>query len=194
MEASDVPQSSSPEMVEMAEENCSVAEVTEISAGHEQSSLSSPSAGENEEKHLPADFERLWLATHENPSDFTSWTDLLQYCEQEVGDTRDKSFKTNTREQCFFLVVTPSMCINDLLQGQVTASRRALEAFLTRYPLCYGYWKKITDLERRAGDNAKAEEVKQLNPSGLFALVNCVCAKSLVCVLGVCPRSQSNPA
>lgn len=102
MEASDVPQSSSPEMVEMAEENCSVAEVTEISAGHEQSSLSSPSAGENEEKHLPADFERLWLATHENPSDFTSWTDLLQYCEQEVGDTRDKSFKTNTREQCFF--------------------------------------------------------------------------------------------
>lgn len=77
------------------------------------------------------------------------------------------------------------------IQGHVTASQRALEAFLTRYPLCYGYWKKLTDLERRAGDNAKAEEVKQLNPSG-HALVDCVCAKSLLCVLGVCPRSQSN--
>lgn len=86
MEASEVPQSSSPEMVEMAEENGSGAKPTEISAGHEHSSFSDPSAGENEEKHLPADFERLWLTAHENPLDFTSWTDLLQYCEQEVGD------------------------------------------------------------------------------------------------------------
>ncbi|XP_075902884.1 pre-mRNA-processing factor 39 [Nelusetta ayraudi] len=126
MEASEVPQSSSPEMVEMAEENGSVAELTEIPAASEHSSFSVPSAEENEEKDLPADFERLWLAAHENPPDFTSWTDLLQYCEQE---------------------------------GQVAASRRALEAFLSRYSLCYGYWKKYTDLERRAGDNDKAEEV-----------------------------------
>ena len=47
------------------------------------------------------------------------------------------------------------------VQSHMTASRRALEAFLTRYPLCYGYWKKFTDLERRAGYNNKAEEVKQ---------------------------------
>lgn len=66
------------------------------------------------------------------------------------------------------------------IQGQVTASRRALEAFLARYPLCYGYWKKFTDLERRAGDNAKAEEVKELNPSGLFALVNCNVLKACI--------------
>lgn len=46
-------------------------------------------------------------------------------------------------------------------QSHVTASRRALEAFLVRYPLCYGYWKKYADLERRAGYNDKAEEVKQ---------------------------------
>uniref|UniRef100_A0A3Q4GB55 Pre-mRNA-processing factor 39-like n=1 Tax=Neolamprologus brichardi TaxID=32507 RepID=A0A3Q4GB55_NEOBR len=75
---------------------------------------------------LPADFERLWKAAHDNPQDFTSWTDLLQYCEQE---------------------------------GHVTSSRRALEAFLVRYPLCYGYWKKFADLERRVGLNDKAEEV-----------------------------------
>lgn len=32
----------------------------------------------------PSDFERLWKAAHDSPQDFTSWTDLLQYCEQEV--------------------------------------------------------------------------------------------------------------
>lgn len=89
MEASEVPQPSSPEMVEMTEENGSVAEPTEIPAGPEHSSFSAPNAEENEEKDLPADFERLWLAAHENPPDFTSWTDLLQYCEQEVGDERN---------------------------------------------------------------------------------------------------------
>lgn len=41
-------------------------------------------------------------------------------------------------------------------------------AFLGRYPLCYGYWKKFADLERRAGNNDKAAEV------------NCMC----VCVGG----------
>lgn len=46
------------------------------------------------------------------------------------------------------------------VQSHITASRRALEAFLARYPLCYGYWKKFADLERRAGYNNKAEEVK----------------------------------
>ncbi|KAI4904162.1 hypothetical protein NFI96_013819 [Prochilodus magdalenae] len=52
----------------------------------------------------------------------------------------------------------------DLLQyceqeGHMTASRRALNAFLAIYPLCYGYWKKFADLERRAAHNSKAEEV-----------------------------------
>ena len=43
----------------------------------------------------------------------------------------------------------------------MTASRRALNAFLLRYPLCYGYWKKFADMERRAGNNVKAEEVRE---------------------------------
>ncbi|XP_048086917.1 pre-mRNA-processing factor 39 isoform X1 [Alosa alosa] len=81
---------------------------------------------EEDEGELPVDFERLWKAAHDNPQDFSSWTDLLQYCEQE---------------------------------GHMTASRRALNAFLVRYPLCYGYWKKFADMERRAANNVKAEEV-----------------------------------
>lgn len=40
--------------------------------------------GDEEEAELPADFEKLWKQTCENPLDFNSWTDLLQYCEQEV--------------------------------------------------------------------------------------------------------------
>ncbi|XP_056113274.1 pre-mRNA-processing factor 39, partial [Rhinichthys klamathensis goyatoka] len=81
---------------------------------------------EEEEGEMPTDFERLWNLTSNNPQDFNSWTDLLQYCEQE---------------------------------GHIRASRQALNAFLVRYPLCYGYWKKFVDLERRAGHNDKAEEV-----------------------------------
>ncbi|KAF4104925.1 pre-mRNA-processing factor 39 isoform X1 [Onychostoma macrolepis] len=81
---------------------------------------------EEEEGEVPADFQRLWKLTSDNPQDFNSWTDLLQYCEQE---------------------------------GHVRACRQALNAFLLRYPLCYGYWKKFADLERRAGHVDKAEEV-----------------------------------
>ncbi|XP_064182230.1 pre-mRNA-processing factor 39 isoform X1 [Anguilla rostrata] len=81
---------------------------------------------EDEDGELPVDFERLWRVAHDNPQEFSSWTELLQYCEQE---------------------------------GHMTASRRALGAFLARYPLCYGYWKKFADLERRAGNTNRAQEV-----------------------------------
>ncbi|XP_041653380.1 pre-mRNA-processing factor 39 isoform X2 [Cheilinus undulatus] len=123
---SEIPVLPPPEIEEMSEENGSAAEAPEAPTGPDTTSFSMPQVAEDEEGELPADFERLWKAAHDNPQDFTSWTDLLQYCEQE---------------------------------GHITASRRALEAFLARYPLCYGYWKKFADLERRAGYNDKAEEV-----------------------------------
>ncbi|XP_034453760.1 pre-mRNA-processing factor 39 [Hippoglossus hippoglossus] len=126
MEASEDPASPLFEMAEMSEENGSATVAPEAPVDLDPSSFSMPLAGEDEEGELPADFERLWKATQDNPHDFTSWTDLLQYCEQE---------------------------------SHMTASRRALVAFLASYPLCYGYWKKYTDLERRAGYNSKAEEV-----------------------------------
>ncbi|XP_060904239.1 pre-mRNA-processing factor 39 [Labrus mixtus] len=126
MEVSEVPMPPPAEMEEMSGENGGAAEAPEASAGPEPVPFSMPQAAEDEEGELPADFERLWKAAQDNPQDFTCWTDLLQYCEQE---------------------------------GHITASRRALEAFLARYPLCYGYWKKFADLERRAGYKDKAEEV-----------------------------------
>ncbi|KAK5896964.1 hypothetical protein CesoFtcFv8_010073 [Champsocephalus esox] len=123
MEASEVP---ALPPTEMSEENGSPPEAPQVSVGPDPATFCMPPATEDEEGEIPADFERLWKAAHDNPQDFTSWTDLLQYCEQE---------------------------------SHMTASRRALEAFLARYPLCYGYWKKYADLERRAGYNNKAEEV-----------------------------------
>lgn len=41
---------------------------------------------EMEEQELPVDFDRQWKLVNENPQDFNSWTDLLQYCEQEVRE------------------------------------------------------------------------------------------------------------
>lgn len=45
-----------------------------------------PVTGEEEEEgqELPAEFDRQWKLVNDNPQDFNSWTDLLQYCEQEV--------------------------------------------------------------------------------------------------------------
>lgn len=87
---SEVPQLPPPEL---SEENGSAAVAPEAPAGPpdpparppDPASFSVDLAAEFEEKAgLPADFERLWKAAHDNPQDFTSWTDLLQYCEQEV--------------------------------------------------------------------------------------------------------------
>uniref|UniRef100_A0A8C7Z2A4 Si:ch211-114c17.1 n=1 Tax=Oryzias sinensis TaxID=183150 RepID=A0A8C7Z2A4_9TELE len=121
MDTSDL---SPPPPPEASEDNGSAATGPEAPADPDPASFSAPP--EAQEGDLPADFEHLWKAAHDRPQDFTSWTDLLQYCEQE---------------------------------GHVVASHRALEAFLTHYPLCYGYWKKFVDLERRTGSNDKAEEV-----------------------------------
>lgn len=75
MEASEVP------VEETSEENGSA---PEAQTGPDPASYPMPQTADNEEGELPADFERLWNAAHDNPQDFTSWTDLLQYCEQEV--------------------------------------------------------------------------------------------------------------
>lgn len=84
MEASEVPAPPPTEMVEMSEENGRATEAPEAPVDPGPASFSMPPSAEDEEGELPTDFERLWKAAHDNPQDFTSWTDLLQYCEQEV--------------------------------------------------------------------------------------------------------------
>ncbi|XP_061644181.1 pre-mRNA-processing factor 39 isoform X2 [Phyllopteryx taeniolatus] len=81
MEAAEVSTLPPPEM---SDENGCTDSATEASAQPETAFFSAPPDTEDEGSDLPADFERLWNAAHDNPRDFTSWTDLLQYCEQEV--------------------------------------------------------------------------------------------------------------
>ncbi|XP_067831781.1 pre-mRNA-processing factor 39-like isoform X2 [Heptranchias perlo] len=76
----------------------------------------------------PADFEKYWKIVEDNPYDFTGWTYVLQYVEQE---------------------------------NHIWAVRKAFDAFFTRYPYCYGYWKKYADIEKRLGFTKEAEEVYQ---------------------------------
>ena len=38
--------------------------------------------------------------------------------------------------------------------------RSVLKAFLARYPYCYGYWKKYTDLEKKRGTAELCQEVR----------------------------------
>ncbi|KAK7483566.1 hypothetical protein BaRGS_00025240 [Batillaria attramentaria] len=58
--------------------------------------------------------------------DFTGWTYLLQFVEQE---------------------------------GDQKACTEAYDAFFQRYPYCYGYWKKYSDMHKKHGDLIKAAEV-----------------------------------
>ncbi|KAJ1105904.1 hypothetical protein NDU88_003307 [Pleurodeles waltl] len=44
-------------------------------------------------------------------------------------------------------------------ENNIVASRKAYNAFFTRYPYCYGYWKKYADMERRFGYLKEAEQV-----------------------------------
>uniref|UniRef100_A0A4W3H874 PRP39 pre-mRNA processing factor 39 homolog (yeast) n=1 Tax=Callorhinchus milii TaxID=7868 RepID=A0A4W3H874_CALMI len=37
------------------------------------------------ENHLPSEYEKFWKVVEDNPQDFTGWTYLLQYVEQEVS-------------------------------------------------------------------------------------------------------------
>lgn len=77
-------------------------------------------------KEKETELQKYWKPVKENPSDFTGWTYLLQFVEQE----------------------------ND-----ISSAREAYEAFLGRYPYCYGYWKKFADLEKRHNDLKKSVEV-----------------------------------
>lgn len=56
-----------------------------------------------------------------------------------------------------------------LFQRNLDAAREAFDAFLARYPYCYGYWKKYTDLEKKHDNFSEAEEVNSsLLPLGFL--------------------------
>jgi len=52
-------------------------------------------------------------------------------------------------------------------ENELLAAREAYDAFLSRYPYCYGYWKKYADYEKRKGS---AEDCEQVFRRGLAAI------------------------
>ena len=44
-------------------------------------------------------------------------------------------------------------------ENDVEAAREAYDKFLSRYPYCYGYWRKFADYEKKKGSLEKCEEV-----------------------------------
>ena len=73
-----------------------------------------------------AEFLKYWHPVQDNPQEFTSWTYLLQFVEQN---------------------------------GNLPLARRAYNSFFSRYPLCYGYWKKFSELERKNGNILRAQKI-----------------------------------
>jgi pre-mRNA-processing factor 39 len=50
------------------------------------------------------------------------------------------------------------VCFVSALQDDLQQLRKAYDAFLERYPLCYGYWKKYAEAEKRhAADSAATD-------------------------------------
>lgn len=44
-------------------------------------------------------------------------------------------------------------------EGKMHLGRRAYNGFLRRYPLCYGYWKKFSEFERKNGNLPRAQKI-----------------------------------
>lgn len=100
---------------------------------------------DKEKKSLP-DLDKYWKAVNDDPADFTGWTYLLQYVDQEV------------MIEIFIMIY---LIFNKKMfhQNDIEAARKAYDAFLGHYPYCYGYWRKYADYEKRKGNKSKCEEV-----------------------------------
>ncbi|OQR78121.1 pre-mRNA-processing factor 39-like [Tropilaelaps mercedesae] len=87
--------------------------------------------------------DELWTAVRKNSSDFNAWTALLGHVEQNV-----------------------------LLVG-INSVREAFSAFFARYPYCYGYWKKLADLEKKNvqdGEEIALDRCRETFDQGLEAI------------------------
>lgn len=105
-----------------------------------------------EEEETVTELDTHWKAVNENPRDFTSWTYLLDYVEKGVSDFICPHYKSIM--YCCYLTL-----ILSLFQDDIDNARKAFDQFLSRYPYCYGYWKKLAELEKRHHDLERCMEV-----------------------------------
>nr|XP_006824828.1 PREDICTED: pre-mRNA-processing factor 39-like [Saccoglossus kowalevskii] len=122
MVQSEEPVAQSEELVAQSEEPMVQSEETKEPEKEDQVV---PEEKVTEEPSPPPELEKYWKVVRDNCSDFTGWTYLLQYVEQE---------------------------------NHLESAREAFSAFFDRYPYCYGYWKKLADLEKKHGNLDRACE------------------------------------
>ncbi|KAJ3059498.1 hypothetical protein HDU98_004506, partial [Podochytrium sp. JEL0797] len=82
-----------------------------------------------------SEWERQWSVVTVNPDDFSAWESLLRLAETASGPVTSSS---------------DALAIANL--------RQVFDAFLSKFPLCFGYWKKYADAEMRIDGKAKAIE------------------------------------
>lgn len=101
---------------------------------------------------------KYWKAVKDDPTDFTGWTYLLQYVDQAVRIIPFASFSL------FSFRIKQS---NEILQNDVAAASEVYDDFLSRYPYCYGYWRKYADYLKKNGQKAKCEEIFEKGVSAI---------------------------
>ncbi|XP_076063092.1 pre-mRNA-processing factor 39-like isoform X2 [Oratosquilla oratoria] len=107
-------------------------------------SCTSPSEDEPSAKKRNNEVEKLWNNVNENPNDFQAWTLLLQHIDQ----------------------------VDLLSQSDLESGREAYASFFSRYPYCYGYWKKYADLEKRKGTHETTMQVFEQGIRGVSLSVD----------------------
>ena len=120
---------------------------TEVTMEHDSTVTNSDKQDTGDEDKLSEEEIKLLSTVKENPTDFSSWTTLLQLVEQKVKVVK---YTSNI----------PSLFIRHYAcQSKLGPAREVFDAFLKVYPYCYGYWKKFADLEKKLSSSETAREV-----------------------------------
>lgn len=58
-------------------------------------------------------------------------------------------------QHLLFSLISTCQSRSTFLQGDIEKSRTVCDEFLSKYPLCYGYWQQYATAEAQHGDRAK---------------------------------------
>ncbi|KAJ3184089.1 hypothetical protein HDU85_001940 [Gaertneriomyces sp. JEL0708] len=115
---------------------------------HTERALSVHQEATNEPQSEQSKWDQLWDTVNKNPEDFTSWEYLIREAEGSNGGVS----KASSVEE-------------------MTRLRAVYDAFLQRFPLCFGYWRKYADWENSLEGPEKAAEIFE---RGVTAIPNSV--------------------
>ncbi|KAF9438675.1 hypothetical protein BGZ76_006048 [Entomortierella beljakovae] len=93
-------------------------------------------------------WDRCWSIVKATPSDFDTWEELMRLADKQDGGFAPDAPKAN-----------------------ISNVRIIYNAFLSQFPLCFGYWKKYSDLELLATGTEGAIEIFE---RGVKSIVNSV--------------------